>query len=204
LYTESLARGGTARDGSIMASAVDARRQLLLRLGCKRWDEERITGDELLVALKKSGRVNPRRLSVLHRLISLVTGRKTKSPSEELSKFSMAVTDAVREADPEGACGICLSRWELGDTIIVPSCGHSMHADCFWKLVAAPCSAGYRGGCCRTCRRSQWWGPLVRANLHCTLLATAESALKGVPRAFRIEAQKYIGLRITEELGERC
>lgn len=202
LYTEALSGHGDARDSRVMAAALSTRQRIILRVGRAVWDSRRITGDELLAVLTAHGGCGARRLSVLHRLVSLACGHKHGPPSEELTILSNAVVAALRSADIRSCCGICLEEWAPADRVLVPQCGHALHADCFWALIGGPCAPGNRGRC-RTCRTPHRWGPLARSNLVCTLAGAAAVAFAAAPAPIAPEEAAELCLRIDEELGEQ-
>mmetsp|Transcript_53370 Transcript_53370/g.98693 ORF Transcript_53370/g.98693 Transcript_53370/m.98693 type:complete len:360 (-) Transcript_53370:117-1196(-) len=192
LYTEALADKGTQKDSEVMLEAATLRKSFIGACGAGRWDEARVAGGHLLEALKAASVPTPqadwteqaalrraRQLSVLHRLVSLAAGLKDGCVSRELSAMAAATVMAVRTADPTGCCAICLGTWvpeepELGahaSPVLVMSCGHVYHVDCYWHLICAE-QNGLRGQC-RICLSNVSWGPLARANLRCTLAAAA-------------------------------
>eukprot|EP00927_Polykrikos_kofoidii_P044601 TRINITY_DN38520_c0_g1_i1.p1 TRINITY_DN38520_c0_g1~~TRINITY_DN38520_c0_g1_i1.p1 ORF type:complete len:445 (-),score=85.90 TRINITY_DN38520_c0_g1_i1:105-1439(-) len=174
IYSEALAERGVAEDFRVMAAGLEARRRLIKRFGRSRWDDKRVSACELLRAVEGA---DARRLSVLHRLVSLAAGLKHGGRSSELSVIASATVAALMKHGSENCCGLCFAKWcEADRAVVVPSCGHALHADCFWALVTGPCVPSYRGRC-RTCRRPHRWGRMARANLRCTLAAASAAAL---------------------------
>lgn len=202
LYTEALSADGTPRDAETMEAAVEVRRNLIATLGRTRWDSARIQGGELVKALEELGVAQPRRLSVLHRLVSVAGGQKHGQPSLELVALGTALASALRRVDPEGACGVCLEHWAPSDRALVPVCGHAVHADCFWAMLVGPSVQSYRGRC-RTCRAPYRWGPMARSNLRCMLAATIASSLRGAePASLSAPEVAILCTRISQEVGE--
>ncbi|CAE8590362.1 unnamed protein product [Polarella glacialis] len=172
IYSEALEPEGLESPEAVAVEAVAARRRLLNRGGRKLWDQGRISGQELLEVLPNA---SARCLCLLQRLVSLASGRKHGEPSPELAAMALATAAAVLRSDPEGSCAICLEAWSPTARLLVPSCGHTLHVDCFWAMIAGPCSQAMRG-LCRTCRRPSIWSPLARSNLRCTLTSAASAA----------------------------
>eukprot|EP00931_Biecheleriopsis_adriatica_P050230 TRINITY_DN29073_c0_g1_i2.p1 TRINITY_DN29073_c0_g1~~TRINITY_DN29073_c0_g1_i2.p1 ORF type:complete len:331 (+),score=62.97 TRINITY_DN29073_c0_g1_i2:128-994(+) len=198
LYSEALT--GSDEGDSMTQKAVQARHRLLDHLGRKRWDERRVTGQELLQLLPDA---SPHCLCLCQRLVSLVSGRKHGPPSAELTSLATAITAAVRLQDKQGACAICLERWSANDRLLVPQCGHALHVDCFWSMITGPSSEGLRGHC-RTCRERTRWGPLARANLRCTLSSAAAAAVARCAESGGDFSEEVAALccRLGQEIGE--
>ncbi|CAJ1365839.1 unnamed protein product [Effrenium voratum] len=125
-------------------------------------------------------------------------------PSAELQALSSATAKAVCRADPEGACPICLLSWKEDDSVLVLSCNHVLHVDCFWKMITSGCSEVTRGRC-RVCRTPVHWGPVARSNLRCTLGSALAAALVRQQRAggglTQFEVAEYCA-RVSQEIGE--
>ncbi|CAE7732581.1 unnamed protein product, partial [Symbiodinium necroappetens] len=66
-------------------------------------------------------------------------------PSSELQSLIAATAAAVCRCDPEGSCPICLARWTPEDSLIVLSCHHVLHVDCFWKVIMSSGAETLRG-----------------------------------------------------------
>lgn len=170
VYTEALASVGTERDDRTMEEGLNTLEDLMERLGSPRWDRLRVGGPELAAALE---RPSPWQLSALSRLVSLASGSKHVATAE-MQEMSAAVPAALMRDDvPE--CAICLQGWQRQDKVVVPMCGHALHADCFWQLALL--SQGDARGRCPSCLQPFRWGPLARSNLRCTM-ATAAGALQ--------------------------
>ncbi|CAK9001984.1 unnamed protein product [Durusdinium trenchii] len=123
--------------------AIDYHHYVRGEIGSDRWEERRVNAHELLEKLKNV-EVSPRSFSVLHRAVSVACAWKD-GPSEELKALSLATAKAVCQRDPEGACPICLLGWQPEDSVLVLSCNHVLHVDCFWKMITAAGSDALRG-----------------------------------------------------------
>lgn len=152
--------------------AAATRLRLMDIKGREGWDAERVTAQELLEAIPEA---TPRQLCVLHRLVSLAAGKKHGAPSPELAALSGAAAAAQKQRDPEGCCCVCLTPWSSGSPILVFSCGHALHVDCFGSLVSSPAAPALRGRC-RTCKQPTYWGPLTGGNLRCTMAAAGATS----------------------------
>jgi len=208
LYTEALANQGNQRDVEVLMEAAMLRKNFIAAHGVGRWDQERVDSRQLIDALlgaaepplqvawtEQAALRRARQLSVLHRLVSLAAGAKNDCASRELSAMSIATVKAVCVADPGGCCSICLGEWAAQGAqspVIVLSCGHVFHVDCFWRIIRST-QSGLRGQC-RICRALVSWGPLARGNLRCTLAAAAAS--EG-------EATFEVAEAIASEIGEK-
>eukprot|EP00435_Cladocopium_sp_Y103_P013029 s5514_g3.t1 len=108
----------------------------------------------------------------------------------------------VRKA--QGACPICLAGWRADDSVLVLSCNHVLHVDCFWKMITAAGSDALRGRC-RVCRAPVHWGPVARSNLRCILASALAAALVRQQQAggglSQSDVAEYCS-RVSEEIGE--
>lgn len=182
--------------------AIDYHQAIRKHIGDERWEERRVRADELLKKLQ-GAKVSPRSFSLLHRAVSVACAKKD-GPSEELKALSSATSKAVCDKDPEGACPICLAGWRADDSVLVLSCNHVLHVDCFWKMITAAGSDALRGRC-RVCRAPVHWGPVARSNLRCILASALAAALVRQQQAggglSQSDVAEYCS-RVSEEIGE--
>eukprot|EP00439_Symbiodinium_sp_Y106_P069251 s773_g11.t2 len=190
LYSEALPGGPTG--GSTQgAKLCQALRQ---RLGREGWEQRRVHAKDMLQRLKDAHEVPPRFYSVLQRTVSVACVHKD-GPSSELQSLIAATAAAVCRCDPEGSCPICLARWTPEDSLIVLSCDHVLHVDCFWKVIMSSGAETLRG-CCRICTQRSHWGPVARGNFRCMLCSAAAAAL--------VRQCEAGGELTCEELAEYC
>eukprot|EP00397_Hematodinium_sp_SG-2012_P023441 GEMP01024351.1.p1 GENE.GEMP01024351.1~~GEMP01024351.1.p1 ORF type:complete len:298 (-),score=48.72 GEMP01024351.1:1373-2266(-) len=103
------------------------------------------------------GELTPRQLFLVHKVESFLTPNKNVV-SAELQGLSTLLKKALSEE----VCAICLH--EFGMSVVVPRCGHAMHADCFLELSFK--DVGAHGGKCRSClQRFRWGNDIVTSNL---------------------------------------
>ncbi|CAE7491018.1 unnamed protein product [Symbiodinium natans] len=183
--------------------AVELCRALRARLGREGWEQRRVYAKDVLDQLKDVTEVPPRFFSVLQRTVSVACVRKD-GPSEELQSVRKATAAAVCNADPEGPCPICLAKWTPQDSLVVLSCHHVLHADCFWRVTMSSGAESLRGRC-RICTQASFWGPVARSNFRCMLSSAWAAALVRQREAggelTREDLSEYCR-RIAKEIGE--